>query len=95
MEEFEWDPEKALANRAKHGVAFEEAATVFSDWGELTYPDGWHSTSEDRFITIAVSDSGRLLAVSHTDRGEKIRIISARMATPGEMRAYEEKNRSG
>jgi uncharacterized protein len=90
---FEWNPEKAEANLKKHGVAFEEAETVFSDPLSLTVPDPKHSTAENRFIITGFSEKQRQLVVAHTDRGDKIRIISARLATPGEKRKYEQENR--
>ena len=85
---FEWDGEKARANLEKHGVAFEEAATVFGDTLSSTIPDPLH-TDEERWVTLGRSTSGRLLVVVHTDRGGSIRIISARIAEPRERRAYE------
>jgi uncharacterized DUF497 family protein len=88
--EFEWDPEKARRNLTKHGVAFEEAATVFADFLSSTFPDPEHSIEEEREITIGTSERGRLLVVSHTERGDRIRIISARKATRRERKAYEE-----
>jgi uncharacterized protein len=88
--EFEWDPEKAAANLAKHGVAFPEAATVFGDPLAITYSDPDHSDDEDRFLTFGHSSEGHLLVVSHTDRGERTRIISARRATRKERKLYEE-----
>ena len=88
--EFEWDPEKADLNLTKHGVSFHEAATVFGDPLAMTYYDPDHSEEEDRFLTYGHSSEGRLLVVSHTDRGEKTRIISARPATRREKKQYEE-----
>lgn len=87
---FEWNPEKADANLKKHGVAFEEAESVFSDSLSLTIPDPLHSVEEHRFIITGFSDKQRLLVVVHTDRDDKIRIISARLATPSERRKYEQ-----
>ena len=87
---FEWDPAKAAANLAKHGVSFEEAATVFRDTLSATGLDPDHSVDEDRFVIFGVSTSGRLLVVAHTERGDTIRVISARPATPGERKIYEE-----
>mgnify|MGYP001067783934 CR=1 FL=1 len=86
----EWDARKAESNRIKHGVSFEEAATVFREPLAATGADPDHSITEDRFITFGVSEVGRLLVVSHTERGEIIRIISARKATKGERKLYEE-----
>jgi uncharacterized protein len=87
---FEWDPQKAGSNRQKHGVSFQEAASVFSDSLSITYHDPDHSITEHRFITIGLSQSGRVLLVSHTDRGDNIRIISARKTTRQERSFYEE-----
>ena len=91
--EFEWDADKAAANIAKHGVSFHEAATVFGDPLALTYFDPDHSVDEDRYLTFGLSSEGVLLVVSHTDRGEKTRIISARRATRKEKKSYEEENK--
>ncbi|MGG6237265.1 BrnT family toxin [Nodosilinea sp. AN01ver1] len=88
--EFEWHPDKAASNFQKHGVAFQEAATVFGDALSLTFPAPDHSVGEDRYVTIGMSRSARLLVVSHTDRGNRIRLISARQATRQEQRVYEE-----
>jgi len=88
--EFEWDPDKATRNLAKHGVSFHEAATVFGDPLALTYFDPDHSEDEDRFLTVGQSSVGRLLVISHTDRGDRTRIISARQVTPKERRVYEQ-----
>lgn len=87
---FEWNPEKAEANLKKHGVSFEEAETVFSDPLSLTVADPLHSDEESRFIITGFSDYQRQLIVVHTDRNDKIRIISARLATPNERRKYEQ-----
>jgi uncharacterized protein len=89
MLEFEWDPDKAASNAAKHGVSFEEAATVFGDPLSLTVYDPDHSQDEDRYITMGSSVDHRLLLVSHTDREDRIRIISARLTTRRERKAYE------
>lgn len=88
--EFEWDPEKARANLRKHGVSFDEAATVFLDVLSLTGDDPDHSVGEERFVTFGLSSTGRLLVVGYTERSERIRIISARLATRAERRLYEE-----
>lgn len=88
--QFEWDPRKAAANLKRHGVSFEEAATAFRDPLSATARDPDHSVGEDRFITFGVSNRGRVLAVSHTERGDILRIISARQATKGERKIYEE-----
>jgi uncharacterized DUF497 family protein len=87
---FEWDPRKAALNLAKHGVSFEEATTAFRDPLSATAPDPDHSVGESRFITFGLSAKGRLLVVSHTERGETIRLISARLATKQERKIYEE-----
>ncbi|MCL7983175.1 MAG: BrnT family toxin [marine benthic group bacterium] len=87
---FEWDPDKAKANLAKHGVGFLEAATVLGDPLSLTIPDPNHSEGEQRFVSVGMSDRARLLVVAHTEWGERIRIISARRATRREQRAYEQ-----
>jgi uncharacterized DUF497 family protein len=88
--EFEWDDAKAARNRKKHAIAFDEAATIFGDPLAVTFPDPDHSSDEDRYITLGTSERGRLLVVSHTDRDDRIRIISARKATRRERKAYEE-----
>jgi uncharacterized DUF497 family protein len=87
---FEWDPEKARANVAKHGVSFEEAMRAFLDPLSVTILDPDHSEGEDRFVLIGQSPAGRLLVVVHTDRGTSIRLISARRATRRERRTYEQ-----
>ena len=88
----EWYPAKARANRRKHGVTFEEAATVFNDPLSSTIPDPMHSESEERFVIVGQSIQQRLLIVVHTDRGDHIRIINARLANPHERKTYEEEN---
>jgi len=88
--EFEWDPEKAAHNLAKHGVSFHKAGTVFGDPLAITFSDPDHSEEEDRFLTFGHSSEGHLLVVSHTDRGQSTRIISARRATRKERKIYEE-----
>lgn len=85
-----WDPRKADQNRKKHGVTFEEAATVFEDTLSFTISDPFHSSDEERFILIGRSVRGRLLVVVHTDIDEIVRIISVREANPHERRIYEE-----
>ena len=87
---FEWGPEKAEANLKKHGVSFQEAASVLGDALSITYPDPDHSIGEHRFITVGTSQSGIVLLVAHTDRRGNIRIISARKTTRKERRHYEE-----
>ncbi len=86
----EWDPKKALANFRKHRVSFQEAATALGDPMAATGADPDHSVGESRYITFGLSERGRLLVVAHTERGEAIRIISARLARKGERRIYEE-----
>lgn len=88
--QFEWDSKKARANLRKHGVSFDEAATVFLDDLSLTGDDPDHSVSEERYVTFGVSNAGRLLVVAHTERGDRTRVISARPATRSERKLYEE-----
>jgi uncharacterized DUF497 family protein len=90
---FEWDAWKARENIARHQVSFEEASTVFYDPMHVIYPDAIHSVQEHRFISIGHSKSGKLLMVAHTDRENKIRIISSRKATRHERKTYEEDER--
>ncbi|TKB61058.1 MAG: BrnT family toxin [Nitrospira sp.] len=85
---YEWDPRNAQTNRRKHGVSFEEAASVFQDAKAFTFDDPDHSEDERREITIGVSTRGRVLFLSHCDRDGRIRIISARRATPNERKQY-------
>ena len=87
---FEWHGSKAAANLRKHGVSFEEAATVFADALSYVFSDLDHAEEEDRFLIIGLSAAGRVLVVSHTDRGQRSRIISAREATRKERTFYEE-----
>lgn len=87
---FDWDPKKAEANLRKHGVSFDEAATVFLDPMAVSGPDPEHSVREHRYITFGASRLGRLLAVCHTYRPGAIRIINARRVTRGERKMYEE-----
>jgi uncharacterized protein len=86
---FAWDPKKAADNLRKHGVSFEEASTVFRDVLSTTGSDPDHSVGEHRFVTFCISQQGRFLAVSHTEVGNVIRIISARLATRQERQIYE------
>jgi hypothetical protein len=88
--EFEWDPQKAAANLAKHTVSFEDAATVFGDPLGRIKSDPRHSVEEERLVLLGRSQTKHLLAVMYVDRGEAIRIISARRATRRERRDYEE-----
>jgi uncharacterized DUF497 family protein len=87
---FEWDPEKARSNLRKHKVSFEEAATALKDPMAATGCDPDHSVGEERFVTFGVSGRGRLLVVAHTEKDDTIRIISARIASRGERKIYEE-----
>lgn len=89
---FEWDGRKAKSNLAKHGVSFEEASTVFGDPLSLTIPDPAHSQAENRSIVLGQSHQRKLLVVVHTERGDNIRIISARRASQRERKSYEESN---
>ena len=91
---FEWEPNKARSNQSKHGVSFEEAATVFRDPRALSIFDDEHSTKEERWVTIGISNSGRLIVACHTfqekdDKNTVIRIFSGRRATQKETRQYE------
>jgi hypothetical protein len=86
---FEWDESKAKVNTRKHGVNFEEASTVFADPLSVTIYDPVHSEDEDRYIALGESQRRRLLVVVFTDRGDRIRIISARVATRRERKDYE------
>jgi uncharacterized protein len=90
--DFEWDSKKADSNYSKHGVSFSEAMTVFGDPLAATGFDPAHSQEEDRFLTLGLSADGRLLVVSHTNREEIVRIISARQATRRESKDYEDGN---
>lgn len=95
---FEWDPQKASSNLAKHDVAFPQAASVFLDPLASTVPDDEHSGGERRWVTLGLSGAGQLLVVIHTFEEDAedfaaVHIISARRATPSEMRDYEEGTR--
>ena len=87
--EFEWDLRKAERNVTKHEVSFEEARTVFGDPLAATVQDSVHSESEMRFRTVGRSSQDRILVVIHTDRGDQIRLISARLAGARERKQYE------
>lgn len=87
--EFEWDPDKGQENLKVHGVSFQEAMTVFDDPHQATVHDTLHSDDEDRWRTVGYSVKGRLIVVSHTDRGAKTRLISARTPTSVERETYE------
>jgi len=88
---FEWDVNKAEVNTGKHGISFDEAVTVFYDPLSATFSDPDHSVTENRWITVGYSHRGQLLVVCHTDRGEVVRLISARKATKREIKNHEEK----
>jgi uncharacterized DUF497 family protein len=88
--QFTWDPKKATANLRKHGVGFPEAATAFADPHSITIADPDHSAGEERFVLIGQSDRRRLVVVAHVERGDLIRIISARPASRRERNTYEE-----
>ena len=87
---FEWDSNKAATNLAKHGVSFEEAKTVFDDPLYIDFYDLDLSDDEHRYIMIGMSEQNRLLLVAYTERGDVIRLISAREATRAERKAYEQ-----
>jgi len=87
---FEWDPKKATVNVKKHGVTFQEAATIFGDPLAITFNDPDHSINENRYITFGLSFQKRLIVVSHTERGDRTRIINARLMDRKERRIYEE-----
>jgi uncharacterized DUF497 family protein len=88
--DFEWDDDKAIRNEAKHRVSFAEATTAFGDPLSLTIPDPDHSVEEDRLILLGQTYLGRIVVVVHVERGETVRLISARLATRNERRTYEE-----
>lgn len=90
----EWDPKKARRNLEEHGVSFEEAVRVFHNPLSAAFDDPDHSGTEPRLITIWYSTGNRLFFVSHSDRGETLRIISARIATAHERRRYKERTKS-
>lgn len=88
--QFEWDPDKDLLNQADHGVPFDEASTVFGDPFALTIGDPDHSLDENRYLTTGYSNRQRLIIVAHTDRDDRVRIITARPVIPAERRDYEQ-----
>lgn len=88
--QFEWNENKAASNLLKHGVTFEEAKNVFDDPLYVDFYDPDHSESEERYLIIGESNQGRLLIVSYTEKGNSIRLISAREVTRAEREAYEE-----
>jgi uncharacterized DUF497 family protein len=87
---FEWNSERAAENLERHGISFEEAATAFGDPLSITIGDPDHSEAEDRFILLGMTFRGRLVVVVHTDRGENVRVISARIPTRRERQFYEQ-----
>jgi uncharacterized DUF497 family protein len=87
---FEWDENKAAKNLSKHQVSFDEAKTVFDDPLYIDFYDPDHSEDEDRYLIVGQSTRGRLLIVSYTERGNSVRLISAREVTSKERRVYEE-----
>jgi len=86
---FEWDGSKAASNLKKHHVSFAEGVTVFYDPLAATFEDPLHSQDEHRFVTVGYSARGRLLVVCHVERGEAVRLIIARRATPSERKRHE------
>ncbi len=87
---FEWDGKKATTNLAKHGVSFDEAKTVFDNPLYVDFYDPDHAEAEARYLIVGVSSQRRLLIVSYTERGNSIRLISARTVTQRERQVYEE-----
>src|SRR4051794_27270717 len=87
---FEWDLDKARANVARHGVTFDEASTIFNDPLLVSLSDVAHSQGEERLFAIGLSESGKLLVVVHSEIGETIRVISARLASRRERNNYEQ-----
>ena len=87
--QFEWNSDKANTNLKKHGISFNEASTVFNDPLSITFPDPDHSDGEERYVIIGLSSASRILIVTHTDRADRVRIVSAREATRNERRFYE------
>jgi len=85
----EWDSERAEANELKHGVSFSEAATVLADPLSITLPDPDHSQTEEGLLLLGQWSSGRLIVASLTERGDAVRLISARLMTTSERRTYE------
>ena len=88
--EFEYDAAKAALNFKKHGLTFEEASTIFGDPMAYTFADPDHSVGEESWLVLGMSHSARLFAVIYTHRGEKYRIVRARLATKRERKIYEE-----
>jgi uncharacterized DUF497 family protein len=90
--EFEWDPEKAEQNLKKHGISFDEASTTFEDPLANVYLDPDHSESECRYVMVGMSSSGKTIVISFVERDDRVRIMSARVATRKERRTYEEES---
>jgi uncharacterized protein len=88
--EFTWDQNKAKRNLIKHSISFDEAKTVFEDLLYVDFYDPDHSEDEDRYLIVGESSQGRLLIVAYTERGNKIRLISARETTKAESNLYAE-----
>lgn len=88
--EVEWDSKKAASNLRKHRISFEEAKSVFVDSLASTWRDDEHSSEEQRFLTIGCSSNGRVLLVGYAERGDRLRIFSARLATKHERKNYEQ-----
>ena len=88
--EFEWDPAKARVNESRHEVSFFEACEVFDDDHSSTVRDPDHSRDEDQYLIFGMSKGGKFLVVSYTERGDRLRMISARQMTPRERKAYEQ-----
>jgi len=86
--EFEWDPAKARENEKKHGISFREGVTAFSDPLSYTIPDPDHSVGEQRFLLLGLTANARLVVISHTERGDRIRLISVRPASSRERMHY-------
>lgn len=89
---FEWDDDKSFQNERDHGVAFKEARSVFQDLGRVELYDEGHSEEEGQYVAIGFSYQGRILFVVFTPRGERIRLISARVAEVDEEKIYEQTN---
>ena len=87
---FEWNEEKASSNLRKHGVSFDEATTIFGDPLAITFSDPMHSEGEERYLTFGHSSTGKFIVVAHTDRDDRIRLISAREMTRKEQSDYEQ-----
>ena len=87
---FEWDSDKAAANKREHGVSFDEATEAFGDPLSLNMLDPNHCIAEERYLVLGLSRQGRLLVVSYAERAPRTRLISARLASRAERRRYEE-----